>query len=209
MRSATCSRRSSACAAACAYSTINKSYLHSVLNSMTDAVFVTSPDGVIKMANSAACKLLGYTEEELLGRSILAVLDEREREDFDLLQAAQETRETVVRTRTGQTIPVSLHRLAHRQRRPAVPGQHLRRAQHHRSQARRAPHPLPRPLRRADQDPQPHAVPSRAAADHRAQRAQRPGGGGCCIWTWTASRRSTTPSATAPVTACSRCWPSA
>ena len=88
-------------------STINKSYLHSVLNSMTDAVFVTSPDGVIKLANLAACKLLGYAEEELLGRGILAVLEERERVGFDLLQAAQETRETVVRTRTGQTIPVS------------------------------------------------------------------------------------------------------
>ena len=34
--------------------TINKDYLYSVLNSMTDAVFVTSPDGVIKMANSAS-----------------------------------------------------------------------------------------------------------------------------------------------------------
>jgi diguanylate cyclase (GGDEF)-like protein/PAS domain S-box-containing protein len=88
-------------------STVNKSYLHSVLNSMTDAVFVTSPDGVIKVANAAACKLLGFSEEELLGRSILAVLEERERADFDLQQAAQETRETLVRTRSGQTIPVS------------------------------------------------------------------------------------------------------
>ena len=35
-------------------------------------------------------------------------LEEREREGFDLLQAAQETRETVVRTRAGQTIPVAL-----------------------------------------------------------------------------------------------------
>jgi diguanylate cyclase (GGDEF)-like protein/PAS domain S-box-containing protein len=87
--------------------TINKNYLHSVLSSMTDAVFVTSPDGVIKVANSAACKLLGYSEEEILGRSITAMLDERERQGFDLLQAAQETRETVVRTRGGQTIPVS------------------------------------------------------------------------------------------------------
>jgi diguanylate cyclase (GGDEF)-like protein/PAS domain S-box-containing protein len=88
-------------------STVNKNYLHSVLNSMTDAVFVTSPDGVVKVANTAACKLLGYAEEELLGRGIVAVLDEREREGFDLLQAAQETKETVVRTRGGQTIPVS------------------------------------------------------------------------------------------------------
>ena len=89
-------------------STIHKNYLHSVLNSMTDAVFVTSPDGVVKMANSAACKLLGYSEEEILGRGIIAILDERERDGFDLLQAAQETRETVVRTRGAQTIPVSL-----------------------------------------------------------------------------------------------------
>src|SRR3984893_13586261 len=88
-------------------STVNKNYLHSVLNSMTDAVFLTSPDGVVKVANSAACKLLGFAEEEILGRSIVAVLDEREREGFDLTQAAQETRETVVRTRGGQTIPVS------------------------------------------------------------------------------------------------------
>ncbi|HKZ72908.1 MAG TPA: EAL domain-containing protein [Steroidobacteraceae bacterium] len=88
--------------------TINKDYLTSVLNSMTDAVFVTSPDGVIKVANSAACKLLGYGEDEILGRGIVGMLDEREREGFDLLQAAQETRETVVRTRQGQTIPVSL-----------------------------------------------------------------------------------------------------
>jgi diguanylate cyclase (GGDEF)-like protein/PAS domain S-box-containing protein len=88
--------------------TINKNYMTSVLNSMTDAVFVTSPDGVIRTANAAACKLLGYGEEEILGRNISSMLDEREREDFDLLQAAQETRETVVRTRNAQTIPVSL-----------------------------------------------------------------------------------------------------
>ena len=87
--------------------TINKDYLYSVLNSMTDAVFVTSPDGVIKMANSASRRLLGFAEEELVGRAISATLDERERQGFDLLQATQETRETVMRTRNGQTIPVA------------------------------------------------------------------------------------------------------
>jgi len=88
--------------------TITKDYLGSVLNGLTDAVFVTSPDGVVKVANQAACKLLGSSEEELLGRNIVAMLDERERDGFDLLQAAQDTRETVVRTRQGQTIPVLL-----------------------------------------------------------------------------------------------------
>ena len=88
--------------------TITKDYLNSVLNGMTDAVFVTSPDGVIRIANQAACSLLGYGEEEILGTSITAMLDEREREGFDLQQAAHDSRETVVRTRQGQTIPVSL-----------------------------------------------------------------------------------------------------
>ncbi|HEV7633567.1 MAG TPA: HAMP domain-containing protein, partial [Steroidobacteraceae bacterium] len=37
--------------------TITKNYLHSVLNSMADAVFVTAIDGTIKIANSAACRL--------------------------------------------------------------------------------------------------------------------------------------------------------
>ena len=87
---------------------ITKDYLHSVLNGMTDAVFVTSPDGVIKVANHAAYKLLGRSEEELLSTSITSILDERERAGFDLLQAVHDTRETLVRTHQGQTIPVAL-----------------------------------------------------------------------------------------------------
>ena len=39
--------------------TITKNYLNSVLTGMTDAVFVPSPDGVIRIANQAAQRLLG------------------------------------------------------------------------------------------------------------------------------------------------------
>ena len=88
--------------------TINKNYLTNVLGSMTDAVFVTSPDGIIRMANQSACKLLAYGEEELCGRAIVSIFDERERADFDMLRASQDTRETVVKTRHGQTIPVAV-----------------------------------------------------------------------------------------------------
>jgi diguanylate cyclase (GGDEF)-like protein/PAS domain S-box-containing protein len=88
--------------------TINKNYLTNVLGSMTDAVFVTSPDGVIRMANQSACKLLAWGEEELVGRTILSIFDERERSEFDMLRASQDTRETVVKTRHGQTIPVAI-----------------------------------------------------------------------------------------------------
>jgi diguanylate cyclase (GGDEF)-like protein/PAS domain S-box-containing protein len=88
--------------------TITKNYLNSVLTGMTDAVFVTSPEGIIRVANLAAQRLLGYAEEELNGRSIVSLLDGPDREHFDVLQAASETREAVVRTRKGQTIPVAL-----------------------------------------------------------------------------------------------------
>ncbi|HET7812242.1 MAG TPA: PAS domain S-box protein, partial [Steroidobacteraceae bacterium] len=88
--------------------TINKNYLTNVLGSMTDAVFVTSPDGVIRMANHAACKLLAWGEDELVGRGIVSILDERERNEFDMLRASSDTRETVVKTRHGQTIPVAI-----------------------------------------------------------------------------------------------------
>ncbi len=88
--------------------TITKDYLNSVLGSMTDAVFVTSPDGVIKVANLAACRLLGFSDEELLGKSIVFVLDDSERETFDLQHASNDTREALVRNRQGQTIPVLL-----------------------------------------------------------------------------------------------------
>jgi diguanylate cyclase (GGDEF)-like protein/PAS domain S-box-containing protein len=87
--------------------TITKDYLNIVLNSMNDTVLVTSPDGTIKGINDAARKLLGYSEEEILGKSILHVIAEAERANFVIDQAAQETRETVVTTRSGQTIPVS------------------------------------------------------------------------------------------------------
>lgn len=90
--------------------TITKNYLNIVLNSMSDAVLVTSPDGTIKGANDAARKLLGYGEEELIGRPLLFIIAEGERDNFSIDQAAQaqDTRETVVCTRSGQTIPVSL-----------------------------------------------------------------------------------------------------
>jgi diguanylate cyclase (GGDEF)-like protein/PAS domain S-box-containing protein len=88
--------------------TITRDYLNSVLGSMNDAVFVTSPDGVMRVVNGAAARLLGYAEEELIGKTIQFIIDESERENFDLLQAAQDTRETLVRTRQGQSIPVSL-----------------------------------------------------------------------------------------------------
>ena len=45
----------------------SKSYLESILTSMTDSVIVVTADDRVQMANRAAQELLGYQEEELLG----------------------------------------------------------------------------------------------------------------------------------------------
>ncbi|MDE1921948.1 MAG: EAL domain-containing protein [Gammaproteobacteria bacterium] len=88
--------------------TITKNYLNTVLNSLSDAVLVTSPDGVVKSCNDAACRLLGFDEAQMLGQPLLGFIDEIHRPAFDPGHTAAEARETVLRTARGQTIPVSM-----------------------------------------------------------------------------------------------------
>jgi diguanylate cyclase (GGDEF)-like protein/PAS domain S-box-containing protein len=88
--------------------TITKNYLNTVLNSLSDAVLVTSPDGVVKSCNEATQRLLGYSEADLLDKPLVSFIDEAHRSAFDLTSSAPEARETVLRTASGQTIPVSM-----------------------------------------------------------------------------------------------------
>jgi diguanylate cyclase (GGDEF)-like protein/PAS domain S-box-containing protein len=88
--------------------TITKNYLDTVLNSLADSVLVTSPDGVIKSCNEATQNLLGYSEAELVGKPLASFVDEEHRGAFDQKGAASEAGETVLRTASGQTIPVSM-----------------------------------------------------------------------------------------------------
>src|ERR1700691_5892891 len=88
--------------------TITKNYLNTVLNSLSDAVFVTSPEGIVKSCNEATQRLLGYQEADLLGKPLVSFIDEAHLNGFDLASSAPEARETVLRTASGQTIPVSM-----------------------------------------------------------------------------------------------------
>jgi diguanylate cyclase (GGDEF)-like protein/PAS domain S-box-containing protein len=87
--------------------TFTRNYLHSVLNSMTDAVFVTTPEGIVRIANEAAYRLTGFDESELIGKDIVSLLEITDKAESDPLQVACEAGETVLRTKAGQTIPVS------------------------------------------------------------------------------------------------------
>jgi len=79
-----------------------------MLDSMNDAVFITSPDGLIKRVNVAATQLLGWSQQELLGRELAYVISDQDRTSFNIEQAANEMLELTVRTKAGQVVPVSL-----------------------------------------------------------------------------------------------------
>ena len=87
--------------------TYSRDYLHSVLNSMSDSVFVAAPDGAIRIVNDAARRLTGYSSEELVGMRVATLLAATGEGGGDPLAAARDAGETVLRTRAGQTIPVS------------------------------------------------------------------------------------------------------
>ena len=76
-----------------------------MLDSMNDAVFVTSPDGLIKRVNVAATQLLGWSQMELLGRELAYVISDQDRTNFNIEQAVNEILELTVRTQNGQTRP--------------------------------------------------------------------------------------------------------
>src|SRR5271170_31304 len=88
--------------------TITKNYLTTVLYSLSDAVLVTSPEGIVKSCNEATQRLLGYQEADLIDKPLVSFIDEVHRHAFDLTNSAPEARETVLRTASGQTIPVSM-----------------------------------------------------------------------------------------------------
>ncbi|MBP7711261.1 MAG: response regulator [Gammaproteobacteria bacterium] len=57
-----------------------RQYLQNIINTMGEALLVLSPDGCIKWVNPAACRMLGYTEPQLVGMSIGDVFEEADQE---------------------------------------------------------------------------------------------------------------------------------
>jgi diguanylate cyclase (GGDEF)-like protein/PAS domain S-box-containing protein len=87
--------------------------LNSVLAAIADPVFITTLEGEIQVANQAASALLGYRQEELIGRSIHSLAVENlliTATEFSTLQTNQMLRHLPkhLTTHNGHTIPVSL-----------------------------------------------------------------------------------------------------
>jgi PAS domain S-box-containing protein len=57
-----------------------RQYLQNIINTMGEALLVLAPDGRVKWVNPAACRMLGYPEEALVGMAIGDIFEEPEQE---------------------------------------------------------------------------------------------------------------------------------
>jgi len=89
--------------------TVSKDYVDGIVRNMEDPLFVVDPDGCIDMANPATCDLLGYVEEELIGKPADLLFCDDEADDgvptsHRLLQGPGDLR------RAGERDRLSVHR---------------------------------------------------------------------------------------------------
>ena len=94
--------------------TVSRDYVDNIIASITDILFVLSPDGTISAVNKAACSHLGYCEKELIGQDVNILADDTEKtlkrmildklKEFDTII----NYETHLCTKKGDAVPVLL-----------------------------------------------------------------------------------------------------
>jgi PAS domain S-box-containing protein len=97
------------------HTTVSKDFVDGIIRSMGDSLVVTSPEGNIVASNAATCRMLGYTEAELLGQPLEMLFTT---EDHDALRSnvngpgAVTNVETAFVAKDGSKIPVAFSRAA-------------------------------------------------------------------------------------------------
>jgi PAS domain S-box-containing protein len=92
-------------------STVSKDYLDNIIQSMSDILLVLTPDEKIQKVNPAAVQILGYQEEELIGRHLAVVFEGKTFKELgfsdSIKKKAIKSRETACQTKDGCKIPIS------------------------------------------------------------------------------------------------------
>ncbi len=84
-----------------------RDHLYELLDSMSEAVIVTDPDGVIQRGNRAATRLLGSSVSELKGKLLWELFAESFRPSLSMNRLAGSAGESAMITGEGEEIPVS------------------------------------------------------------------------------------------------------
>ncbi|MFH1664762.1 MAG: ATP-binding protein [Candidatus Omnitrophota bacterium] len=104
---------------------LEKGYTDNIIASMMDTLIVIDEEGMIRAANKEALDLLGYTEEELIGRSAEMIFAGDEKKEMAesgetadvfrgsvfkrlLVEGAVRDADIIYRTKAGEDIPVNL-----------------------------------------------------------------------------------------------------
>jgi PAS domain S-box-containing protein len=87
--------------------TVSKTYVDDIIDSMAESMVVTDPGGRILTVNPATCALLGYQEKQLEGQQIQLILADERDFDCDGLTDAKSL-ETEYTTADGRRIPVKV-----------------------------------------------------------------------------------------------------
>jgi PAS domain S-box-containing protein len=98
--------------------TVSKDYVENVINSMTDFLIIVSPDGNIETVNYITYAILGYEQDELIGKQIshvIAAAEEEEEELFTGIRLAELIKteaishvEVIYMAKDGEKIPMAL-----------------------------------------------------------------------------------------------------
>jgi len=90
-----------------------KDYVDNIMKSMVDSLIVVDPNEVIQTVNKATCQILGYVEEELIGKAASLIVTEEEsiftgtRLQKLMEEGSLRDYEMNYRTKNGESIPVS------------------------------------------------------------------------------------------------------
>ena len=79
-------------------------YTKSILDSITEALFITSSEGFIEQVNPAAADLLGYEIDAMIGKSIAELFVEEEEEGDDFFFSVDTPLDQLIRTGKGEKI---------------------------------------------------------------------------------------------------------
>jgi diguanylate cyclase (GGDEF)-like protein/PAS domain S-box-containing protein len=87
--------------------TVSRDFLDNVLTSMNDAIILITENGHITRVNEAAHRLLGYSDTELLEKSINTFISPEYAERFEFANRQLRPKETVFINKAGDEIPIS------------------------------------------------------------------------------------------------------
>ncbi len=154
--------------------TISRDYVDSVLSSMNESIIVTSSKGIITRVNGATSRMLGYSNDELVGHHIDLIVDRKKGGALATNSLTDVPREAFLMSKSGDRIPVSYTNSSIDAEGDFHRAQNLRGAEYYGKKKGGTENQVPRTHRCADQSAKPDAVSAPAAKGNCAGQEEQP-----------------------------------